>query len=221
MNITHTYINQTQDNLNEQPLDTKLFVNVPIELNTSNSTFASKESSSLINSNSINDDRDGLVNISNNKTPYEYSKVVQSSQLILDNNESYSCHICVNNNADLNSVRETINTDTIHPVCNADTNYTYPSSDDDESYCGYSIADINEIDELSDNILNDRLTSPLREQTRLQTNGSSHDYNSSGDSEADGIVTFLDKRNNKVRISIIMIYLLVNWIVNSNIDVRL
>lgn len=220
MNITHIYINQTQDNFNEQPLDTKLLVNVPIELNTSNSTFASKESSSLINSDGINDDRDGVVNISNNKTPYEYSKVVQSSQLILDNNESYSCHICVNNNADLNSVCETI-TNAIHPVCNADTNYTYPSSDDDESYCGYSIADINDIDELSDNILNDRITSPLREQTRVQTNGSSHDYNSSGDSEADGIVTFLDKCNNKVRISIIMINLLVTWIVNSNIDVRL
>jgi len=218
--ITHIYINQTPDNLNEKSLDTKLLVNGPIEFNKSNSTFASKESSSLYSS-SINDGRDAVVNILNNATPYEYSKVVQSSQLRLDNNGSYSCHICVNDNAALNSVCETINTDVTRPVCDADTNYTYRSSEDDESYCGYSIADISDIDDLSDNILNDRQSSPLREQTRVQTNGSSHGYNSSGDSEADGIITFLDKRNNEVSISIIIINLLVTWITNSNIDIRL
>jgi len=216
--ITHIYINQTPDNLNEKSLNTKLLVNEPVDFNTSNSTFASNESSSLYSS-SINDGRDAVVNILNNETPYEYSKVVQSSQLILDNNGSYSCHICVNDNAALNSVCETINSDSIRPVCNADTNnYNYPSSEDDERY---SIADISDIDELSDNILNDRQSSPLREQTKVQTNGSSHGYNSSGDSEADGIVMFLDKRNNEVRISKIMINLLVTWIVNPSIDIRL
>ncbi|XP_022174103.1 leucine-rich repeat flightless-interacting protein 2 isoform X1 [Myzus persicae] len=194
--ITHIYINQTQDNLNEKSLDTKLLVNEPIELNTSNSTFAPKESSSLYSS-SINDCRDAAVNILNNETPYEYSKVVQSSQLILDNNGSYSCHICVNDKTALNSMRKTINTDSIRPVYNSDTNYIYPSSEDDESYCGYSIADISDIDELSDSILNDRQSSPLWEHTKVQTNGSSHGYNYCGDSEAGGIVTFLDKRNNE------------------------
>lgn len=202
--ITHTYINQTTDNLNEKSLDTKLFINGPVEFNKSNSTFVSKESSSLY-SNSINDGRDVVVNILNNATPYEYSKVIQSSQLRLDDNRSYSCHISVNENATLNSVCETINSNTIRPSCNVDTNYTYSSSEDDESYCGYSIADISDLDDLSDNILNDRQSSPLREQMRVQTNGSSHGYNSSGDSEADGILMFLDKRNNEVSISIIII----------------
>lgn len=217
--ITHIYINQTQDNLNEKSLDTKLLVNEPIELNTSNSTFAPKESSSLYSS-SINDCRDAAVNILNNETPYEYSKVVQSSQLILDNNGSYSCHICVNDKTALNSMRKTINTDSIRPVYNSDTNYIYPSSEDDESYCGYSIADISDIDELSDSILNDRQSSPLWEHTKVQTNGSSHGYNYCGDSEAGGIVTFLDKRNNEVRISIIMINLLVTWMVHSSVVIR-
>jgi len=217
--ITHIYINQTPDNLNEKSLDTKLLVNGPVEFNKSNSTFTSKESSPLFSS-SINDSRDSVVNILNKTTPYEYSKVVQSSQLILDNNGSYSCHICVNDNAALNSECETINTDTIRPICNNDTNYTYPSSEDDESYCGYSIADISDIDELSDNILNDSQSSPLREKTEVQTNDSSHGYNSSGDSGADGIVKFLDKRNNEVSITIIKINLLVTWILNSSIDIR-
>lgn len=217
--ITHIYINQTPDNLNEKSLDTKLLVNGPVEFNKSNSTFAFKESSSLY-SNSINDSRAAVVNILDKTTPYEYSNVVQSSQLILDNNRSYSCHICVNDNAALNSECETINTDAIRPICNNDTNYTYPSSEDDESYCGYSIADISDIDELSHNILNDRQSSPLREQTKVQTNGSSHGYNSCGDSETDGIVKFLDKRNNEVSIRIIIINLLVTWISNYNIDIR-
>jgi len=208
--ITHIYINQTPDTLNEKSLDAKLLVNVPVEFNTSNSTFTSKESSSLY-SDSVNnaDGRDAVVNILNNVTPYEYSKVVHSSQLILDNNESYSCHICINDNTDLNSVCENFNTDAIRPVCDAETNYTYLSSEDDDSYCAYSIADISDIDELSDNNLNDRQSSPLREQTSVQINGSSPGYNSSCDSEADGIVTFLDKCNNEVRISIIIINLLV------------
>lgn len=79
------------------------------------------------------------------------------------------------------------------------TNRPYSSSEDDECYCKYSNADI---DELSDNILNDH------HQTihlRIRNNGSSYNYYSSGESllsdfEADGIVTFLDKSNNKVRI---------------------
>jgi len=207
--ITHIYINQTPDNLSEKSLDTKLFINGPVEFNKSNSTFVSKESSSLY-SNSINDGRDVVVN---NATPYEYSKVIQSSQLRLDDNGSYSCHISVNENAALNSVCETINTeintDTIRPLCNADTNFTYLSSEDDESYGGYSIADISDIDDLSDNILNDRQSSPLREQIKVQTNGSSHVYNSSVDSETDGILMFLDKSNNEVSLSIIIINLLI------------
>lgn len=214
--ITHIYINQTPDNLNEKSLDTKLLVNVPVEFNTSNSTFVSKESSSFY-SGSNNSDRDATVNILNNTTSHEYSEVVQpSSQWILDNNGSYSCHICVNDNATLNSVCETINIDAIRPKCNADTNYSYSSSEDDESYCGYSIADISDIEELSDRILNDGQSSPL---IRVKSNGSSHDYNSSGDSEADGIVTFLDKSNNEVRI--VITNLLVNWIVHFSIVIRL
>jgi len=200
-NITHIFINQTTDILNEKSLDTKLPVDVSIELNTSNSTSASKKSSSLY-SGSFNGGRDAVMSILNDETPYEYSKIVQPSQLILpiDNNESHSCQICVNENAALKSVCEAFNTDTIRPECNTNTNYTYPSSEDDENYCGYSIADISDIDELSDSILNGCQSSPLREQTRVQTNDSSHGYNSSGDSEADGIVMFLDKRNNEVRI---------------------
>ncbi|CAH1732660.1 leucine-rich repeat flightless-interacting protein 2 isoform X1 [Aphis gossypii] len=196
--ITNIYINQTSDNLNEKSLDAKLLVNVPVEFNTTNSTFTSKESPSL-SSSSVNSavGRDAVVNILNSVTPCEYSKVVHSSQLILDNNGSYSCHICVNDNTALNSVCENFNSDAIHPLCNTETNYSYFSSDDDDGYCAYSIADISDIDELSDNILSDHQSSPLREQTELQIIGSSHDYNSSCDSEADGIVTFLDKRNNE------------------------
>lgn len=199
--ITNIYINQTSDNLNEKSLDAKLLVNVPVEFNTTNSTFTSKESPSL-NSISVNSavGRDAVVNILSSVSPCEHSKVVHSSQLILDNNGSYSCHICVNDNTALNSVCENFNSDAIHPLCNAETNYSNFSSDDDDGYCAYSIADISDIDKLSDNILSDRQSSPLREQTKLQVIGSSHDYNSSCDFEADGIVTFLDKLNNEVRI---------------------
>jgi len=102
MNITHIHINQTQDNLNEQPLDTKILVNVPIELLIHLILHLhQKRTLSLINPDSINDDRNAVVNILNNETPYKYSNVVQSKRLVLNNIESYSCHICVNNNAGL------------------------------------------------------------------------------------------------------------------------
>lgn len=194
--ITHIYIKQTPDDLGEKPFDSKLLINVPVGLNTSDSTYSPKESQSLY-SDISNDSKDTVVKTLNDSTPIRYSDVVKSSQSVLDDSGTYSCHICINDDSLLNSVCDTINTNGSGGVeCNDND-----LSEDDEYYCRYSSADI---DELSDSNLNDRQLSPLR----VQSNDSSYEYYSSSDSlvsdsEADGIVTFLNKSNNEVRITLI------------------
>lgn len=197
--ITHVYINQTPDTLNGKSLDDKLLINAPVGFDTSQSSYALKEPSSSLYSGSISEGKGAVVDILSNSTPYEYAKIIQSPQFILDNNGTYSCHICINDNDTLNSGCGTINTNGARTECTAD-NRSYLSSDDDGSYCRYSVTDI---DELSDNILNDRQPSP----NRVLKNTSSYDCYSIGDSvvidfEADDIVTFLGKSNDEVRISI-------------------
>lgn len=195
--ITHIYINQTPDKLNETPLDTKILVSVPVEYNTSNSTFAFNESPSLY---SGNDGKNAVEKILNNSTSYEYSKVIQPSQFIVDNKGTYSCRICINDNDTLNSVNKTINTDGIRTECNNDTNRSTSPLEDNEYYCEYTFADI---DEISDGILNDRRPSILRIQSSRRSSFTYYSSNESlvSDSEtSNGIVTFLDKSNNEVRI---------------------
>lgn len=206
--ITHIYINQTSDTLNERSLDNKLLINTPVEFGTSQSSLASKELPSY--SGTINNGEDAVVEILSNSSPYEYAKVIQSSQIILDNNGTYSCHICINDNDTLNSVCETVNTNSARTECYADINRSYPSSDDDETYCRYSVTDI---DELSDTILNDRQLI----FNKIPRNSSSNDCYSNGDSvvidsEADGIVTYLGKSNDEVRIIILYVCLLLDSI---------
>lgn len=60
--ITHIYINQTPDKLNDKSLDTKLLVSVPVEFNSSNSTFAFNESPSIYSDN--NDGKNAVKKIS-------------------------------------------------------------------------------------------------------------------------------------------------------------
>lgn len=206
--ITHIYINQTSNTLNEKSLDDKLLDTAPIEFGTSRSSLASKEPQSLY-SGSNNDGKDAVMEILNNSTSHEYAKVIQSPQFVLDNDGTYTCHICINDNDTLlKSVCGTINTNDARTECNVDTNRSHPSSDDDGSYCRYSVTDI---DELSDNILNDRQQS----SNKVQRNNSCCDYYSSGDSvvidsEADGIVAFLGKINDEVRIIILYACLLLD-----------
>lgn len=193
--ITHIYINQSSDNVNEKSLDSKLLVNIPVELHSSNSTYASKESPSLCSEN-INEGKDAVVKVLNDSTSYEYSKVFETSPLILDTNETYSCHICINGNNTLNLIGETLK-----PIVGVHTDYKAETScslsEDDECYSKYSITDIDDL--VSDSaLLNDGELSIL-------SNGSSYEYYSSkdslvSDSEADGIVMFLDKSNIEVRI---------------------
>lgn len=98
----------------------------------------------------------------------------------------------------MNPICESINESCTE--CNVGhTNIPYSSSEDDECYCKYSNVDI---DELSDSNLNDH-HQPIHH--RVRSNGSSYNCYSSGESlvsdfESDGIVTFLDKSNTKVRI---------------------
>lgn len=191
--ITHIYINQSPDNVNEKSLDSKLLVNIPVELHSSNSNFASKESASLYSGN-INEGKNAVVKVLNDSTSCEYSKVFESSPLILDTNETYSCHICINDNDTLNSMGETVKPNSVHTEYIAETSCSL--SEDDECYSKYSIADIDEL--VSDSVLNDGEPSIL-------SNESSYEYYSSNDSlvsdsEADGIVMFLDKSNIEVRI---------------------
>lgn len=200
--ITHIYINPTPDKLNEKSLDTKLLVSVPVEFNTSSSTFAFSESPSLYSGNN-NDDKDAVEELINSSTPYKYSEVNKTSQLIIDNKGTYSCHICINDNKTLNSVNETVNTKGIRAEFNNDTNRTLSPLEDNDYYCEYTVADI---DEISDGILNDRRPSILRIQSSRR---SSYTYYSSNDSLVsdsetnNGIVSFLDKSNNEVRIIIV------------------
>lgn len=214
--ITHIYINQTPDKLNEKSLDTKILVSVPVEYNTSNSTFAFNESPSLYSSN--DDGKNAVEKILNNSTPYEYSKVIQSSQFIVDNKGTYSCRICINDNETLNSVNKTINTDTdgIHTECNKDTNRSISPLEDNEYYCEYTFADI---DEISDGILNNHQPSILRIQSSRRSSFTDYSSNESLVSDfetSNGIVTFLDKSNNEVRI--ITVNLLdINEIINKNL----
>lgn len=114
----------------------------------------------------------------------------------------------------MNSVKETINTNEIHAECNIDTNRSTSPLEDNEYYCEYTIADI---DEISDGISNDRQASILRIQSSRR---SSFTYSSNeslvSDSEtSNGIVTYLDKSNNEVRIIIVNL-LDINEIINSN-----
>lgn len=207
--ITHIYINQTPDKLNEKSLN-ELLVSVPVEYNTSNSTFAFHESPSLYSGN--DDGKNVVEKILNNSTPYKYSKIIQSSQFMVDNKGTYSCRICINDNETLNSVNETINTNGIPTECNNDTNRSTSPLEDNEYICEYTIADI---DEISDGILNDGRPSILRIQSSRR---SSFTYSSNeslvSDSEtSNGIVTFLDKSNNEVRIIIVNL-LDINDIIN-------
>lgn len=212
--ITHIYINQTPNKLNEKSLDTKILVSVPVEYNTSDATFAFNESPSLYSGN--DDGKNSVELILNNSTPHEYSKVIQSSQFIVENKGKYSCRICINDNETLNSVNETINTDGIRTECNNDTNRSTSPLENNEYYCEYTFADI---DEISDGILNDRQSSILRLQSSRRSSFTYYSSNESlvSDSEtSNGIVTFLDKSNNEVRI--ITVNLLgINEIINSNL----
>lgn len=179
--ITQTYINYNPDNLNEKALPTS-------DLNTSCSS--NKLPSPC--SSSINEDRDD-TNL------HRFSKAVESTpRVILDNNESYSCRIYLNEDDALNSTirSSTINPNEIKIKDNMNENRFYSSSEDDE--CRYPVTDT---EELSDSILNDRDESNI---PREQSSSSSDEYYTSrdslvSDSEADGIVTFLDNSNNEVR----------------------
>lgn len=126
---------------------------------------------------------------------------------LVDDGGTYSCRIRVNSADTDSSLRDHVVTT---PMTNADDRGTRAgldvnanrngscASSEDDSCCRYSVADI---DELSEDYLN------VCEQSavlRVPSNGSSCDYYSSrdslvSDSEADGIVTFLDKSNGEVR----------------------
>lgn len=181
--ITQTYINYTPDNLDGKSLPTS-------DLNTScNSVFESEKLSLPCPSN-INEDRDD-TNLN------KFSKGVQSvPQVIIDNDGLYSCRIYINENDAPNSTmcNSTINPNEIKIEGNTNENRFYSSSEDDECR-------VTDTEELSDSILNDRDQSNI---AREQSSSSSDDYYTSrdslvSDSEADGIVTFLDNSNNEVR----------------------
>lgn len=183
--ITQTYINYTSDNLDEKSLPTG-------DLNTSCNSMFESEKLSLPCPSNINEDGDD-TNL------YRFSKGFQSvPQVILDNDGRYSCRIYINEDDATKSAMcsSTMNPNEIKIEGNINENRFYSSSEDDE--CRYPVTDT---EELSDSILNDRDQSNI---PREQSSSSSDDYYTSrdslvSDSEADGIVTFLDNSNNEVR----------------------
>lgn len=188
--ITHIYIKQTQDDFNEKSFDSKWIINVPVGLNTSNST-SKKPTALYLDSN--NDSKDTVVKILNGSTPIKYSEVIKSSQSVLDDSGTYSYNICVNDNSLPDSICDTTNG---NAGVECSDNYL---SENEEYYCKYSVTNI---DELSNSNLNDCQPSPLG----IQSNDSSYGYYSSSDSlvsdsEADRILTFLNKSNDQVRIT--------------------
>lgn len=180
--ITQTYINYSSDNLDEKSSPTS-------DLNIScNSMFGSEKLSLPCPSNANEDD----------KNLYRFSKGVQSvPQVIPDNDGPYSCRIYINENDATNSAMySTTNSNGIKIEGNMNENRFYSSSEDDE--CRYPVTDT---EEFSDSVLIDRDQSNI---PREQSSSSSDDYYTSrdslvSDSEADGIVTFLDNSNNEVR----------------------
>lgn len=189
--ITHIYINQTPDSFNEKPsdLDAKLLVGVPIAYNQSDLSMIPNGIS--LYTDNVNDDKDAVVTILNDSNANTY-KCSKSPELILENNETYSCHICINDNDTLNSACKTMTDNGNNIDCNGDAN----NLSENEYYCKYSITDI---DELSNNVSDD--------YTKSQYNDNNYGYYSSGDSSTsdtgtDEIVTLRDKSNNNVRIDI-------------------